>query len=139
MAEHENLQIVTDAYDAISRGDIQSVMEHLTDDVAWELPGPEQIPYAGSFHGKSGASEFFRRLAESDEVQAFEPKRFFADGDMVVVLGHYTARVRTTGQTADADWVHVFTLRGGKVSSWREYFDTASYAQAYAPSPALRG
>lgn len=136
MSEEQNLQTVRDAYAAFSRGDIPSVIDLLTDDVAWELPGPAQIPYAGSYHGKDRTLEFFRRLSESDEVQSFEPQRFFADGDMVVVLGTYGARIKATGKTATADWVHAFTLRGGKVARWYEYLDTAAYAKAYEQTPA---
>ena len=58
----------------------------------------------------------------------------FADGDTVVALGRYAARVRSTGQNAETEWVHVFTFRGDKVASWRQYYDTAKYAQAYAPA-----
>lgn len=131
MAEQQNLQLIRDAYAAFGRGDIEAVLNALTDDVVWETQGPSQIPYAGVFHGKEGAAEFFARLIEADEMEAFEPQRFFAYGDMVVVLGRYAAKVRATGNHAEADWVHTFTLRGGKVANFCEYFDTAKYAQAY--------
>lgn len=134
MAEQENLRTITDAYDAFSRGDIPFILARLTDDVTWESPGPKEIPSAGTYSGKAGVTEFFHRLSGSDDVQLFEPQHFFADGNMVVVLGRYKAQVKSTGQVADLDWVHVFTFRGDKVASWKEYFDTAKVAQAYEPS-----
>lgn len=136
MNEQQNIQTVRDAYSAFTRGDIQTVLDALTDDVDWELPGPSQIPYAGTFHGKNGAAEFFRILMESDEVEAFEPQRFFADGDMVVALGRYSARVKATGKSATAEWAHAFTLRDGKVAKWHEYVDTGTYAKAYEQTAA---
>ena len=131
MSEQQNVQTIKDAYAAFGRGDVAAILALLTDDVTWELPGPAEIPYAGLRRGRDGAAEFFRRLAESDEVQVFEPRRFLADGNLVVVLGRYEARVKATGKTAADDWVHVFEFRDGKVASWKEYYDTAEYAKAY--------
>lgn len=137
MAEQENLQIIRDAYAAFVRGDVAEVLACLTDDVVWDTLGPPQIPYGGVFHGKDGVAEFFSVLAESDEVQAFEPQRFFADGDMVVVLGHYEATVKATGNPAETDWVQTFKFRDGKVAEYCEYFDSAKYAEAYEPAGSL--
>jgi len=123
--------MVKDAYAAFERGDVATILAMLTDDVAWEMPGPAEIPYAGSRRGHAGAGEFFQRLAASDEVQLFEPRQFLADGNVVVVLGRYEAGVRATGKTAKSDWVHVFEFRDGKVSRWREFYDSAAYAEAY--------
>jgi ketosteroid isomerase-like protein len=139
MAEQHNLHVVRHAYDAFSRGDIDTVIAQLSDDVVWDLPGPSHIPYAGIFHGKDGVLEFFRRLAESDVTHTFEPQRFFADRDMVVVVGRYAARVKATGRLAETQWVHTFTFREGKVAQWHEYFDTAKYAQAYEPAAVPTG
>jgi ketosteroid isomerase-like protein len=55
---------------------------------------------------------------------------------MVIVLGRYAARVKSTGRTAESQWAHAFTFRDGKVASWYEYYDTAKYAQAYEPAAA---
>jgi uncharacterized protein len=136
MNEQQNIEAVKNAYAAFQSGDTQAVLDALTDDVVWELLGPSQIPYAGTYNGKAATAEFFSTLAQSDEVEAFEPRRFFADGDTVVVLGHYAARVKANGAHAETDWVHVFTFRGDKVASWREYFDSARYALAYTATPA---
>jgi hypothetical protein len=139
MNEQQNIQAVRDAYEAFTRGDILKVLDALTDDVEWAAPGPPEIPYAGTFHGLDGAAEFFRILSQSDEVQKLEAQRFFADGDMVVVLGRYEARVKNTGKIVQDDFVHTFTFRSGKVAKFHEYFDTANYAKAYQPAAARAG
>jgi len=131
MSDRDNEQTIRDAYAAFQRGDVEGVLDKLTDDVEWSLPGPSEIPYTGIRHGKSGAAEFFRILSESDEVQVMDPQTYVSSGNIVVVLGRYEARVKATGRIAQTDWVHVFTFRDGKVAAWREYFDTAGYAKAY--------
>jgi ketosteroid isomerase-like protein len=131
LSEQQNVQAIKDAYAAFERGDVGAILAMLTDDVSWDMPGPTEIPYAGSRRGHSGAGEFFRRLAESEDVQLFEPRQFLANGNLVVVLGRYEARVKSTGKTAKSDWVHLFEFRDGKVSCWREFYDSAEYAEAY--------
>jgi ketosteroid isomerase-like protein len=80
-----------------------------------------------------------QRLSESDDVEVFEPRRFFADGDMVVVLGHYAGRVKATGRLAESDWAHAFTFRDGKVASWYQYYDSTKTAAAYEPATVATG
>ncbi len=131
MADNGNVQIIKDAYAAFGRGDIPALLQMLTEDVSWYLPGPPDIPPAGRRTGRDQVAEFFVKLNESDEVLAFEPHAFFSDGDTVVVLGRYNARVRKTGRITDFEWVHVFTMRDGRVATWEEFYDTAAAAEAY--------
>jgi ketosteroid isomerase-like protein len=56
---------------------------------------------------------------------------FIVQGDNVVVPGHVTLRVKPTGKTCETDFLHLFTVRDGKLTSWRDFFDTYAVAQAY--------
>jgi ketosteroid isomerase-like protein len=47
------------------------------------------------------------------------------------VLGHYDGTVKKNGKRADSDWVHVFTVKDGKVVHFREFTDTAKFADAW--------
>jgi uncharacterized protein len=46
------------------------------------------------------------------------------------VFGHYAATIRKTGRKAASDWVHIFTVRNGKVAAFLEFTDTAEFARA---------
>jgi ketosteroid isomerase-like protein len=132
MAEQENVGVVRDAYAAFQRGDIPGLIEMLADDVDWWAPGPpEHIPQAGRVSGRAAVGGFFRRLAESEEITHFEPREFIAQGDKVVVTGNYRGRTRPAGRDYDLDWLHVFTIRDGRVAAFREYLDTAALADAH--------
>ena len=138
MKEQQNIHIVKTAYEAFGRGDIPGVLASLSQDVVWTLPGAPEIPVAGEFRGRAGVGDFFRLLAENEDIERFEPREFFAGGDRVVVLGHYRARVRATGGTHDFEWVHVFTIRDGLLATFCEFYDTLVAAAAYrslTPSP----
>jgi ketosteroid isomerase-like protein len=47
------------------------------------------------------------------------------------VLGHYAWKIRKTGRSVASDWAHIFTVRNGKVVRFREFNDTAQFAEAY--------
>jgi ketosteroid isomerase-like protein len=141
MNEQVNVQVIRETYAAFNSGDIDSILDVLSDDVEWQVPGPSKIPYAGTYHGKRGAAEFFKTLAQTEDTQLFEQDRYFANGDQVVVLGRYAARLKQTGKIAQAELVHVFTMREGKITKFQEYLDdTAKYATAYEglPQTAMR-
>jgi ketosteroid isomerase-like protein len=52
--------------------------------------------------------------------------------DAYAALGHYRALTKTTGRTFEADFVMVFTLRGGKVAAFQEFTDSAGINAAFA-------
>jgi len=137
MSEQDNTQIVKEAYAAFKRGDIPSILNMLSDDVNWFLPGPTDIvPVAGMRRGRAEVGQFFSTLDETQEAKQFEPQEFIAQGDKVVVLGQYTWRVKATGREFSSDWAHVFTVRDGKVVGFKEYYDTGAAADAYRAASA---
>lgn len=49
----------------------------------------------------------------------------------MITEARWTATVKDTGERIDAPIAHVFTLRDGKISSWRGYSDSAAVAAAH--------
>jgi len=133
MDEQQDVKVVQEAYAAFKRRDIQGVLSKITDDVAWFVPGPKDaVPIVGQRHGRQGVAEFFSKLAELQEAEEFEPREFVAQGNRVVVLGHYRWRVRATSRSFDSDFAHVFTIRNGKIAGFHEYYDTHAAVAAYS-------
>lgn len=124
--EQQNVQAVQRLYDAFGRGDIQTILDGLAEDVEWhEAPGGFP-PFRGTYRGREAMSEFFRQLGETAEVERFEPKEFLAQGDTVVALGSYTFRSRAHGRPWDTDWAMVWRLRDGRVARFQILKDTAT-------------
>jgi ketosteroid isomerase-like protein len=99
VSEQENIEVIHQAYAAFGQGDVSGVLAMLTEDVRWSTPGPpELIPYAGSRTGHEQVAGYFEAFGGAVEVTEFEPQKFFAEEDMVVVLGHYAFRVRSTAK-----------------------------------------
>lgn len=127
----QNTAIAQQAYTNFKTGNIQALLDQLSDDVTWQLPEVEGAPLSGKRTGRDGVREFFATVARDQEVIEFEPREFVAQGDKVVSLGHYKWRVKDTGRDFASDFAHVFTIRDGKVTGFREYFDSAVVAAAY--------
>ena len=126
-----NIKLIQDVYAAFGRGDVPTLLASLTDDVRWEMVGrPSDFANFGVRNGPAEVGEFFRLVGELEEFDLFEPRVFDAGGDKVVVQGRAEGRLRATGKPVKTDWLHLFTLRDGKVSGFREFLDTAQYAEA---------
>lgn len=126
-----NIQIIQDAYGKFTGGDIAGLLDLLSENVQWITPEIENAPFAGTRSGLGEVSEFFLLLDESEETTRFEPTEFIAQGDRVVALGKYGATVKETGRSYETDWVHVFTVKDGKISSFVEFFDNALASRAF--------
>jgi ketosteroid isomerase-like protein len=122
MSEQErNIKHVKKGYEAFSAGDIETLMSLLDDNIEWVHPGESAV--SGTYHGKGEFGEFLRRFTEKST--AVKPRRFLADGDMVVVLSDVTAG-NENGQDAE-----VYTIQDGKTVRAQVYTDTALMERVY--------
>ena len=127
-----NIATVQSLYAAFGRGDIESIVSGCLPDVTWASGGrKEDYPPFGPRKGTDAVRDFFRSVAEVQDFNEFSPREFYADRDKVFVLGRYEMTVRKSRQKVASEWVHVFTFRGGRVSEFREFTDTAAFAAAY--------
>lgn len=133
MNAQENKQMVMDSYQLFLQGDIPSLLARCQDDAEWVERDSDCIPFAGTYHGKAEIAEFFTRLADGAEVLSFVVKDFIAEGDKVVVVGDASWLAKPTGRSFDSPWVHVLTLRDGKIARFEAYNDTAPAERAFRP------
>lgn len=135
MNEQENLALVQRMYDAFGRGDIQTITNHLTDDVEWIAEGPSSVAYFGKMRGPAEVqSKFFGGIAATQENMRLAMEDFIAQGDGVAIFGRYSATVKATGKRFDAPLAHLFRIRDGKIWRFLNLGDTAAVAQAYDKS-----
>src|SRR5262245_15257280 len=110
--EAQNTAGVQDMYAAFSRGDIDTLIGHVSDNVTWvAVYGTcPRVPMSGERRGKAAVREFFKQVAENVFFSSFEPKDFIATDDTVVTLGHYAAKT-PIGKEFKSDFAMVFSLR----------------------------
>lgn len=131
-ADTPGVALVKSLYAAFGKGDIPTIIAALAPDVHWEAVGrPSDMPTLGARKGSAAVQEFFNLVGSSYTFSEFSPKEFHAAGDRVFVLGHYAFTAKKTGKSAASDWIHIFTIVGGKVTTFREFLDTARAAEAF--------
>lgn len=118
-----NKEIVQGVYASFAKGDVPAVMAAMADNIEWaEADG---FPLAGTYTGPQAVLEgVFMRLGEVGDDFAAVPDHFVADGDMVVVLGNYTWKHKSTGAPAQVKMAHVWTVADGKLSTFQQHVDT---------------
>jgi ketosteroid isomerase-like protein len=138
VSEKVNTDIVQSGYEKFGSGDIEGLLELFTDDILWQVPEVENAPFTGKRQGRDATAEFFRTLSENETFTRFEPLEFIAQNDKVVVLGELAATVTLTGRSYETPWVHIFTVRDGKISEFQEFFDTAEATRAFQKTAAAQ-
>lgn len=137
MDEQQNIELIQRMYEAFGRGDIQTILENLTDDVEWIAEGPSSVSYFGKMKGPAEVqSKFFGGIGSTQEDMELTMEDFLAQGDAVAAFGRYSARVKATGKRFDAALGHLFKIRDGKVSKFVNVGDTAAVAAAYSGTAA---
>ena len=131
MSEQENLEVVRNVYAAFGRADLEGILDRLDPQVSWRTPGAPDLPTAGLRHGLAEVREFFGLLLSTFDIQDFRPADFLAQGDKVVVLGTSREGPKGTGRLVDFRWVHVFTLRSGKIVEFEEPADVSALVEEF--------
>ena len=127
-----DVTLIQSLYAAFGRGDIATIIAAVAPDIEWRLNGSRSDhPLLGTWQGPQGVQAFFDELARIQDFSEFTPREFFSSGDRVFVLGHYASTMRKNGRKAASDWVHIFTVRGGKLAAFLEFPDTAEFARAW--------
>jgi ketosteroid isomerase-like protein len=125
----ETADTVRQLYAAFARGDVPAVLGALASDVRWtEADG---FPHGGTYIGPDAVlpNVFMTLNAERDRFAAVA-QEFVADAGTVVVLGDYSGTCKATGRSFSAPFAHVWTLRDGKVATFRQHTDTAIVQRA---------
>jgi uncharacterized protein len=127
----EPKQVVMRFFEAFGRQDAKVMAELLADDVDWVvLGGAKNIPFAGKFHGADTVIGATTANIGSTENVAVAPTWFVAEGDKVVVLMHEEAKVTQTGRSYEVDSIHVYTVKGGKIVRFDNYFNPLPILEA---------
>jgi hypothetical protein len=129
-----NEPIIRSLYEAFARGDGAAVIGALDPNVHWmeaeNIALADRNPYIGP---QAVAEGVFGRIAQAWTDFRVTPHDFITEADTVVVLGRYGGKFNATGRLLDAQFVHVWTMRDGRVTRFQQYADTAQFAQVASP------
>jgi ketosteroid isomerase-like protein len=127
-----NLEIVQRSYDAFERGDLAAVLADLDPEIEWYQA--QGLPHGGLYRGRDEVSRNVFEPLDAEWWSEFSavPDEFLDAGEQVVALGRYRGTAKGTGNRLDVPFVHVWTLRDGRATRFRQFLDTAGWVAALA-------
>ena len=104
----------------------------LTEDTEWFVPGPEVLPFAGTWKGMDGLWQMERALQKAVRIDKVELGRYLVSGNDVGAVFTVDAYARATGIGFRTEVFRLYTLEEGRIARIRSAYDTAVVAQAIA-------
>ena len=127
----QNSKTVEAFYAAMGRGDMPFVIGILDPQIVWNeaenFVYADHSPYVGLDAVLTG---LFARLGGDWDGFSAVPREIVDGGETVVALGRYGGTYKATGVKVDAQFVHVFKFRDGKIAKFQQYTDTAQFQKA---------
>ncbi len=128
---NDNLATVSAIYEAFGKGDVPTILSHLSEDVVWEAWADNWaqkagVPWMAPRRGREGALEFFKVVGQFD-VKDFRILSIMAGNNQVAVEFVFEAVVPGGGHYRDEE-MHLWTFNDqGQVIRLRHYLDTAKH------------
>jgi uncharacterized protein len=108
----------------------------LADSAEWWVAGPREVlPFAGSWRGLEGVTQFERQLSATMRYDKVELREYLVSGKDVVAIFFGEGIARATGKPFRGEIVRLYTFADGKVVRVRNYYDTGSYIRAVRGEP----
>ncbi len=127
----ENVNVVRSAYEAFGRGDVPAVVAIMDPAIVWNeaehFPYGDKNPYVGPDAVVTGV---FARLGGEWNGWSLAIEEIHDAGDVAIARGRYRGEHKQTGKKIDAQFVHVWWLKGGKVVRFQQYTDTLQVTRA---------
>jgi len=127
----ENVAIISSVYEAFAEGNVSGVLGRMSSEIRWHeaenFPYSDGNPYCGP--NAVAAGVFARCIGEWNGF-GVRMDDLIDGGDRVVALGRYSGEHKGTGRRMNAQAVHVWTLRDGKIIGFQQYIDTLDVARA---------
>jgi ketosteroid isomerase-like protein len=115
----ENVEIVCKVYDAWIRGDPSQAFDYLDPEVVWEAI--EDAPDAGTYRKHSGVRRYMDDWLQDFEMFPFEFGRSIEAEGRLVMEQRGTTKGKGSGLTTVINYAAIYTFRGGKVLTVKEY------------------
>jgi ketosteroid isomerase-like protein len=132
----DTLQAGVAFYAAFGRADFDYFIANTDPELVLILAGPPSItPFAGTFYGIEGTTDFIVRVFTTERFFDLQFKSFTVDGSRLDAEFREVVSVYATGKTFICEGLHTFIVSDeGKLRSFRSYNDTYSVAMGFTPS-----
>jgi ketosteroid isomerase-like protein len=116
----ENTEVVRKSFDAIGRGDLESLLELYDPEIEFQPLTATRVE-TGGYRGHQGVRDYFEEAAEVwEEVRPVAGQITTTDDD-VIVFGHCAIRGRASEIETESPCAWVVTVRDGKITRHRVF------------------
>jgi len=134
----QNVELVKGFYDAAERGDTQAVLGAFAEDIEWHEA--EGMPYGGVYRGAEAvAQNVIGPIREDVDDLTLVREEFIASAGSVAAVLRYTGTGKASGKPLDVPAVHVWDVRDGKLCRFRQFIDTAKFAEVVPADASVAG
>jgi ketosteroid isomerase-like protein len=109
----ENVELVRQGFEAMAAGGVEGLLPFIHPEFEATTP-PELAAEPDTYRGAEGVRRYFESFYEAMDRVEFEPERFIAVGELVVVPMTLRARGRTTGIETEQRLVQIWELEDGR-------------------------
>lgn len=129
-----NKQLAVELFDRFTRSDIPGVLDMMTDDATWLIPGKSDLsPSAGLYDKRKIGKLFNIMLGRLKSGLKMKVKSAIAEGDTVAIEVESEGDL-TNGNLYRQQYHFLIEFRDGKIRAVREYLDTQhAHAVWYGP------
>jgi len=124
MSTDQNKRIAIELFARFTASDIAGVLETMTDDATWLIPGkPGSSPAAGLYDKRRIGRLFQAMLDRLEGGLTMTVDSAIAEGDKVALEARSHGQL-TNGNVYEQDYHFLMTMRDGRICAVKEYLDT---------------
>src|SRR5918993_2219552 len=119
-----NVAVIRDLYAAFAARDVERIRRLFHPDIEWNQNAG--FPNGGRHVGADVVlNEVFAKFRTEWSAWKVVVHEYLDAGDTVVAIGDYHGTFRSTGRSMTAAFAHVYDVRDGRITRFRQFTDTA--------------
>ena len=136
MSTDQNKRLAIELFTRFTASDIAGVLNTMTDDATWLIPGkPGSSPAAGLYDKRRIGRLFQAMLERLESGLTMTVDSAIAEGDKVALEVRSHGQL-TNGKVYEQEYHFLMSLRDGKICAVKEYLDTQhAHAVWFASQP----
>jgi len=129
----ETMKIAMAYMDAMGKGDMETMVSLMHDDMVWQNEGDKNMPWIGPWKGKKTILEDFMPLFGGNfKTTKWETEDAFANGDTAAFFGRMVGLATKSNQeTKEFSWALRVKVKDGKIILWNWFEDSFEVSRAY--------
>ncbi len=118
---------------AMGKGDMETMMSLMHEDMVWQNAGDPTIPWIGPWKGKKTILEdFMPKFGAGFKTIKWEPNDAFAQGNTAAFFGQMIGELTNSNQqTEEFTYALRVKVKDGKVILWNWFEDSYEVSRAY--------